>query len=483
MNSADAGASRSLTAALLDFSLGVDTDAVPEDLLDWAVGRCVDTVGVALACASYGLGAAASRVVMSEPTAGPASVWASGGMRVSAEEAGFANGMLAHGMDYDDTHSSAHMHPGIVIVPTAIAVGEQVGASGREVLAATLIGYEVCARLGRLAAGSFQNRGVHPSSALGIFGAVAAAARLEGLDHALAVHAAGLAGSMASGLMEYLSDGSDTKQMHPGWAVKGAITAIKLARHGATGPATVLEGEFGVYRAFADQAVDPSAALTGLGEEWVGTAVATKPYPACHCVHAPVDALLALSQRLGIGPDDVSRIRWITALVPHWYVKLVGEPLEVKQAPRTVYEARFSLPYTLARAVADGKLSLESFEADKLDDPVVRELAGRIDYEEREYAEYPAAFPGGVRLELADGTIHEEHLHHNVGSVENPMTPSDLDAKFTGAARRVAPDAIGGDLLRALRELPRASSLADFTTAMAKMDARLLESDAAGSPA
>ena len=164
------------------------------------------------------------------------------------------NGMLSHGMDYDDTHTTATLHPSCVIVPTALAVGEATGASGAEVLAAAIVGFEVVARLGLLASREFQNRGFHPTSVLGVFGAVATVSRLMGVSAVVGRNATGLAGSMASGLMEYLSDGSSAKQVHPGWAAQAAVTAVRLAQAGATGPARVLEGTAG-YSA-------PSRALT-----------------------------------------------------------------------------------------------------------------------------------------------------------------------------------------------------------------------------
>src|SRR5690606_33064353 len=139
------------------------------------------------------------------------------------------------------------------------------------------------------------------------------------------------------------------------------LSAVQLARHGATGPATVLEGQSGIYWALADVEVDPADALADLGTRWEASNVMTKPYAACHCLHAPVDAFLALRRRLdgGLGADDIAAI---TGLVPRWYVQLVCDPLVDKQSPRSHYEARFSLPYSLARAVVDDELTLDSYE-------------------------------------------------------------------------------------------------------------------------
>jgi 2-methylcitrate dehydratase PrpD len=339
----------------------------------------------------------------------------------------------------------------VVVVPAAFAVGEETGASGPDVLAAIAVGYEVATRLGRLAPGTFQHKGFHATSVLGIFGATAAVCRLFGLDENQAVRAAGIAGSFSSGLMAYLSDGTDTKPIHAGWAAQGAIRAVQLTKHGASGPATVIEGLAGVFPSFVGLQIDPADALVALGSDWSGLAVATKPYPACHCVHAAVDCWKTIRDREGLTADDIPKIGRLTGLLPSWYRHLVCDPIEAKRQPRSVYEARFSLPYAVARAVVDGDLSLASFDGDKIGDPAVLDVAKKVDYEELEYPEFPSAFPGGLRVEMEDGRVFEEHLRHNVGSAGNPMTDEQLHAKFVDAAEKSANPQPGDALLAALR--------------------------------
>ncbi len=462
---------QTLSERFIDFALTVATDDIPDEIMQGALLRVIDTVGVALASARSGLGTAASQVVLSEPGGGAASVWGSGGAKRVASLAGFANGMLAHGIEYDDTHTSATLHPGVVIVPTVLAVAEEQGSSGPDVLAAVALGYELTARLGMFAPGQFQRRGFHPTAVLGIFGATVAAARLMGVGHAEAVHAAGLAGSQAAGLMEYLSDGSDTKQIHPGVAAQGAIRSVQLALHGATGPARVLEGGAGVFTSFAGVEVDADKVLDGLGERWVGMDVATKPYPACHCVHAAVDAWRDIRDAEGLTVDDIDDVVRLTAFVPHWYLHLIWDPIESKRAPRSVYEARFSLPYAVARVVVDGELTLDSFELDQLSDPKVLEVAQRVEHEINEYETFPAAFPGGLRVEMRDGRVFEKHIPHNAGSVGDPITEQRLDAKFLDAASKGADESAGEALLAAIRSLREpGSSISAFTEQMAQFN-------------
>jgi 2-methylcitrate dehydratase PrpD len=456
----------SLSEQLFHFALSYPAEEMPRELIDSASLRMVDTVGIAVACAEQSLGTAAMRLVMSEPSAGRSSIWASGGRLASSRDACLANGMIAHGMDFDDTHTRTTMHPSIVIVPAALAVGEEVGASGTETLAAAVIGYEISARLGLLASGAFQVHGFHPTSALGIFGAVAVASRLFGVTPAEAVSAAGLAGSMASGLMEYLSDGSSAKQMHPGWAASAAVTAVKLATLGATGPRLVLEGRNGVFRSFADTEVDISEALKDLGRKWRGQEVATKPYPACHCVHAPVDAWRQLRDRMGWDRRDVARVRRIVGLVPPWYPQLVCDPLPEKQHPRSVYEARFSLPFSLALVVVDGQIAMESYAEERLHDERLLAVAERVDFEIRDFPEFPEAYPGGIRVEFEDGASFEELIKYNRGSLGNPMSADEICAKYADCVTRSIDEPRAKELLDALLEMPDEPDLNRFTRAI-----------------
>jgi 2-methylcitrate dehydratase PrpD len=459
----------SLWHHLVRHALELPTPDIPKGVLDAACGRVIDTVGSALAGASSGEGLSAGRIVCAESGAGAASVWVSGGATRPAATACLANGMLAHAIDYDDTHAGATLHPGAVVVPAAIAVAEEVGASGQDVLAAVAIGYEISVRLGLLTPGKFQGQGFHPTAILGIFGATAAAARLMKVPLDVGVNAGGIAGSLSSGLMEYLADGSDVKQLHAGWMAQGAVRAVQFALHGLTGPSTVLEGSRGVFRSFLSQTVDPQIALTGLGDKWLGIDVGTKPYAACHAVHACIDSWLLIRERHGLSRNDIPRIKRLTGLVPEFYVQLVGAPLEQKRVPRTVYEARFSLPYAVARAVVDGEVNLGSFAADRLNDANVLEVAAKVDFQIVEYSTFPGDYPGGLEVEMMDGRVFKAHLDYNVGSTRNPLSQSQLHGKMLEAARRVSDDATAQVLLHSLLSLGAANSdLRGFSAAMAR---------------
>ncbi len=239
--------------------------------------------------------------------------------------------MLCHGLDYDDTHTASGTHVSVAVVPAALASAEASGADGRETLTAMVAGMEFVTRLGMAAPFAFHQRGFHPTSVCGIFGATAAAARLQGLDSATTINAVGIAGSMASGLFAYLTDGSQTKPIHPGWAAQSGIMATRLAAHGATGPAAVFEGRFGVFPAFTGHDHAPlEEQFADLGTRWETPRIAFKPFPACHFVHACLEALseIVVDPRFEAGDVDE-----IVALVPADAVPLVLEPVSAKLAP------------------------------------------------------------------------------------------------------------------------------------------------------
>jgi 2-methylcitrate dehydratase PrpD len=288
----------------------------------------------------------------------------------------------------------------------------------------------VTARVGMLAAPSYMQRGFHPTSVCGIFGAVAAAARVRRLDAATAANAFGIAGSMAGGLFEYLEDGSATKQLHPGWAAHSGLYAVRLAEQGATGPATVLDGRFGVLRAYFGR--DAGAVALPPEGRWETPEIAFKPYPACHFVHSCVDAAGALARAHGLRADDVAGI---DVWAPESGLPLVLEPREAKIVPRTPYDAKFSLQYSVAAMLVHGEVGVATYTPEAIGDERVLAVAARVRHEARDFPTYPEAFPGAVRLTLADGRVLEQEVPHQRGGRGNPMADEEVVAKFRANAR------------------------------------------------
>ncbi len=428
----DASSPITLASRLIESWYSMEASAIPERVLSRTLLCVKDTMGVAIAARTLGVGTAASQAVLDAGSSGNAVVWGSG-KSVSAEDAAFANGTLAHALDFDDTHAAAIMHSSSVIVPTALALGETQRVPGREIVAALVVGYQVAARLGRLAPGPFQDNGFQATSVLGTFAAAAVAARLLKLSPEQALNALGIAGSMASGLMAYLSDGSDVKQMHPGWAALSGIRAARMAKTGFRGPSAVFEYKLGVFRSFARMDISDRWQGAG-GAPWEVELMAPKPYPACLCVHAPVQAILQLHAAGKISPRSVDDIANIHCDVPNWYIGLVFEPAAAKAAPRTPYEARFSAPWTMARALLDGGIDVWSFTPEKLADPVALALCSRTTCKAEELPEFPAAFPARVTVTMRSGEKHVAYIAHNLGTPGNPMSAEDIDRKFVSCA-------------------------------------------------
>jgi 2-methylcitrate dehydratase PrpD len=414
---------------LAEFASSLRHEDLPVEVAEEAKLHLLDALGCGLAAHALGV-ATHARAAMEELGGdGDASVIGLPS-RLPAANAAFANATLCHGLDFDDTHSDSVCHVSVVVCPAALATAEAAGSSGRELVAAIVAGNEIVTRIGMAASGAFHKRGFHPTAICGVFGAAAAAARLGGLDGPGTANALGIAGSMASGIFAYLEDGSATKPIHPGWAAHGAVIASRLAAHGATGPAPVLEGRFGLYHAYIERRdVDLEGQLADLGSRWETLRIAYKPYPACHFIHGSLGATATL-----VGDVSPEEVEEILVTVPEQGVSLVLEPAASKMAPRTDYEAKFSLQYSTAAMLCRGSIGVGDYTDDAIRDPRVAELAAKVRYETKEYPSYPQAFPGGVRIRLKDGRTLEEDFPYQKGAPENPFSREDVTEKFRGNA-------------------------------------------------
>ena len=411
---------------LSEFVAQLKVEQIPTVTARHAELHALDALGCGIA--AHAFGEASYALSAAQEVGGRGSATAIGGRDLSPGDAAFVNGTLCHALDLDDTHPVSVVHVSAGVVPAAIAAARAADATGADLLAAIVAGNEVSIRVGNAASGKFHARGFHPTGVCGVFGATAAASRARGLDSVRTAHAFGIAGSMASGLLEFLADGAETKRLHPGWAARAGLSAASLAAHGATGPATVFEGSRGFFATYmAGEETDLGHELDGLGSHWVTDEIAYKPYAACHYTHAPVDALAELLAATPLRPEDIKSIVGLTDTTG---VGLVCEPVADKVHPRTPYDAKFSLPYCLATRLVTGNLDVESFTPEAVADPEVAALTPRISYELRQYNPTPDAFGGGVRVETVDGRILEHELRYQRGGAENPLSDDEILAKF-----------------------------------------------------
>jgi 2-methylcitrate dehydratase PrpD len=424
---------------LAAFTTHLACEAIPPDVVEAAKLHLLDALGCGLAAHALDV-ATAARAVAAEMGGTPEATVIGLGPSLPAAQAALANAMLCHGLDFDDTHADAVCHVTVVVGPAALAVAEARRCRGRDVLAALVGGSEVVARLGMAAAGAFHRRGFHPTSVCGVFGATAAAARLDGLDAGTATRALGIAGSLAAGLLAFLEDGAPAKPIHPGWAAHGAVMAARLAARGAAGPAAVLEGRYGLYDAFVGEARPAlERELADLGARWETRRIAVKPYPACHYAHGTLGAAEQATGGAALAPDEIAEV---VVTVPEAAVPIVLEPAAAKRAPRTDYEGKFSLPYSTAALLVRGAVGLETYTEKAIGDPVVLEVAGRVRYETRPYPTAGRAFPGGIRIRLRDGRTLEADCPYQKGAPENPLAPAEVRAKFRrNAGLALSPEA------------------------------------------
>jgi 2-methylcitrate dehydratase PrpD len=420
----------------------------------------LDTLGCALAALGLDAVPFVRSCYAERKVTGPSSV-VGAEQGLPADMAAMVNGALSHALDFDDTHAGSIVHVTSATAPAALALAEQNGSPGEEVLTAIALGNEVSVRIGRAAGGQFHARGFHPTGVCGIFGAVATAARLTGADAGQAQNAFGIAGSMAGGLLEFLADGSETKPLHPGWAAHAAINAVWLARHGATGPATVFDGHRGFFATYLHGGkADLQSITDGLGTQWHTGEIAYKPYPACHYVHAPLDALAAIVAEHGIVAGEIEEI---TAFSDDTGIGLVLDPIEDKQIPRTPYDAKFSVPYAFGALLVHGAIGVETFTEQAIGDPAVLALASKVGYERRQYADRPDAFGGGARIRTKDGRTYQNELRYQRGGPENPLTAGDVVAKYAANASVALPEADAGSLQEFVLGLERAADPGPLT--------------------
>lgn len=428
--------SETLAGMIANFALQNSYENLPEEVIDSVKKRVLDTLGICIAATSLDTSRAAVAFALDQGSGNQAhAVGVKGAL--PATMAAFVNGVLAHSLDYDDTHLPSVLHPSATIVPTALATAELTGASGKSVISAIACGIEVCVRLGMAGydeeAGNstFFDHGQHATSICGAMGGAVTAALLQGFDAGGIVNSLGIVASMASGIIESNRTGGTVKRMHCGWAANAAVSASQLVLHGFSGPPTVLEGRFGFFEAWLHGKFNPDAITNGLGDAWELPGIFFKPYPANHFTHTAIDAASAFRAR-GIPLSEISSIQLGVA---EPIVRTIGEPIEVKRKPETAYMAQFSGPYAVAAGLIGGGglgVSLDDYSDALAREPQRRELMALVEVvaDDRCSAIFPKQFPSVLTFTLKDGTKIIEEVLANRGGNERPLSYQELSTKF-----------------------------------------------------
>jgi 2-methylcitrate dehydratase PrpD len=425
-----------ISRELAGFAAGLTFDTIPARVRERAKFHMLDVVGTALAATRFDFAQHALSGLLGIAEGGSNSVIGMG-VKLPLRDAALLNGILAHGLDYDDTHPGAIVHPSGSAFPCALGVGEYTGAGGRDLLTAYILGVEAATRVGMAARGAMHTAGFHTTGIAGHFGCALAAGKLFNLGvHGLAM-AQGLAGSTAAALAEHRADGAWNKRMHPGWAGVGGITAAALARGGFVGTRRIYEGADGLFRShtgakFAD--VDAGAMTRDLGDKWLLEDVAVKPYPICHLLHACADSALALRRKHDLKPQDIVRVR---ALLHPETFHYVAEPADMRRRPVSDYMAKFSVQYVVAACFVRGRFGFAELETDALNDTEILALAQRVSHEADPESQFPRYFSGGVVVTTRDGRdlVHMERINRGAG--ERALTGEEIAAKFLQNAELV----------------------------------------------
>lgn len=419
---------RGITMKLAEFIAELELSAIPARTRDVVRDAFVDSIG----CGLHGLTLPWAGIVsdFARELGGPAeaALWGRG-TRVAAVNSVLAAGTAIHSFDFDD-HSRAKIHPGAVVVPVVLGLGQRDRVHGDVLLTALVAGYETMNRVSLAAnPGRARMRGWHLTGAAGTLAAAAAASVVLGLDAKTTASALGLAGTQSAGLWAFTADGAMSKRLHPGRAAQSGVMAALLAQRGFLGPRQILEAEDGGLLFAMSDAFRPGEITRGLGSEWRADANCFKPHSCCGSNHACVDAAIDLMAENRLQVQDLARI-------------IAGIPSVVKTQTGfdyhadSVLNAQMSLRYNIAVAMIDGQALLEQFTADRIGEARVFELARRVEIEvdpELDRA-YPEIYGGQLTLVTHDGRRLFKRVDYSKGMPENPMSSAEIERKFMSLA-------------------------------------------------
>lgn len=444
------GANETIADRLAEFSVTVSADALPADVVKQATLSTLDFVGVVLAGAQTPVGQIAAEYARAQGGL-PQATLAGTADRVPFPLAALANGTASHSIELDDheAHHRSKVHPGCIVMPAALALSESRPVSGREFLAAVVVGYDV---IGRLSAATtypdflVRTYGWHTTPLFGQFAAAATAARLLGLTPEQLSNAFGVAGSFASGIMETVDAGAMVKPLHAGWAAHGGIVAAQLAERGYAGPRSVFEGKRGFFHAYVG---DADTRLDVIDRDFGGaydiSLIMYKAYACGGGIHPTLTAVDEIRAAQEIDPKHVDKV-----LVRTSQVVLDGfaSPREVKIRPTSGATAQHSLQYAVAALLSDGAALVDQFSDDAVRREDVLDLAGRVlvQADPGIASDDPEDEPASVTITLVDGRELRADVRGGRGSLTVPMSDAELVAKF----RRLATPVVGAETVAAL---------------------------------
>lgn len=450
-----------LTAELARFAVETPTDGLPAELITAARRAVLDTLGVAIAGANEPASRIIGDYIQDQNPVDECVVWGTSN-RVRASGAALINGVAAHVLDFDDTHDAMFGHPSVPLLPAVVAMGERVGASGADLLAAFAIGVEIECAFGELVGPAAYDRGWHATNIHGVIGATAAAGRLAGLTVDQMARAIGLAASHAGGVRQNF--GTMTKSFHVGRAAESAIVSIELVQRGFTASSVGIEGSAGFLDVFGRSGeVDEATVAASLGNPWalVDPGINVKLYPSCAFTHGAIDLALDLSGDVASGDVESVMVE-----VPY------ATPLIlIHHRPEDALSAKFSLEYCVAAAVVDGAVTLDHFKDDVVMRDDLQAMLRQVDYSvPNEWSDPTAAAQFGLSrmtVHLRDGTSRTGETASSRGSASKPPSQEELEAKFLSCAGSVLGDGRAMALLEVVSRLESQNDFVELTELLA----------------
>lgn len=414
------------------FAAGLTYEDIPEAVRERARIQILDGLGVGLASNAFPFAEKALAGIAALGGPGDCTVLGRT-LRLKLRDAALANGLLIHGLDFDDTHLASIVHATAASLPCALTLAESLDVHGRELMTAYVAGMEAAIRIGLAARGGFHHTGFHATGVISHFSSAVVAGKLLGLDAAGITCAQGIAASTASGVQVFLEEGAWTKRFHPGWGAVAGITAAHLAKHGFVGPTRPYEGKFALFDSHLQSHMaeaELSELDAGLGTRWHLADTAIKPYPVCHFAHGAADAAIMLREEI----PDTDAIAGIRILVPAITLPIIAEPAAEKARPQGEYAAKFSAPFIIATCLRLGHFGLAELRPEALKDPRTLALCAITRCEADPDTGYPEFFSGGVEVTLRDGTRIFRHVRVNSGAGERQLDRAAATRKFLLAA-------------------------------------------------
>ena len=440
--------------SFLDLYESINFQDLPDQVVSAAQRVITDFVGVAIGGTNAPVSRRVAAAVARWGCKGPCTLFGTGD-RVLPHAAVFVNSTAGRALDYDDVHEQAHLHATVSVVPVALALSETTRVSGPDLLLATVLGFELIARMGLALDEGPGKTGMSTTYQAASIGAALAGARLLQLDRETTRNALGIAYSLLAGNQQSIREGADTMVVQQGLSAMGGVMALDLATLGITGPREIFTGRYGYFPVFHSGRHNLSRFVDGLGESWAISSTSIKPYPCCKLIHPALQALLELRAGNGISPECVTKIR---AGINREDYDMICEPLDIKRRPRTVVDAIYSLPYVLSVGLVRGRVCLSDFRPESLTDPDVVGVTERVEPVRDESLPRftDSGFPSWVELSTQDGRTLRQYAESVPGSPGRPMSDVDTDRKFRDCLSYAGADpGLADRLLSILSDLTR----------------------------